>query len=268
MQPFYRVTSAVLGLVFFLTTCSVDDLKDPIIVPLIDQEFHLDLWQTLGESTLSNLEVRMTTIEDEECLNTRILSTYERTGRVTAITLYDILDPETCDPGSAPARGEERLTDLEPETYGIKIELRDVVSNDGTLHVTEDGYFIEMTESTGFTWLNKTIYRVPDNLLWGYVAFANAAEEARVADFVADLRAQGVPAELTEGYYGYFTVSNGGNTVKIADAPSADSAKIIFLDYTGGNALIDQKIAAFLSETGNENIELRLLNSRGDEWIN
>jgi hypothetical protein len=268
MLQYYRVVSALLGLVLCLTSCNVETIDDPIIVPLIEQEFQLDLWQTLGRSTPSNLEIQMSTIEEEDCLNALILSTYVRTGSELNITIYDILEPEVCDPGSAPARGEQEIVDATPGTYNIKIEIQDIVSNLGFLTVSEEAYTIDMLEETGITWLNKTLYRIPNDALWGYVAYTNTAEENRVTTLIEELRALGTPLTLAEGYYGYFTISNSGNSIKIQDAPNADSAKSLLLNYTAGRELINQKVSDFLSTSGNENIVLKLLDSAGNEWSN
>ena len=173
-----RVIIVFLSLVLTFSACKLENLNDPIIVPLVDKEFSLDLWQVLGVNSPSNLELKIYTIEEEDCLNTMILSNYNRTGRNISLTLYDILDPEVCDPGPAPAQGTQLVADATPDVYTLTIELQDVVSNTGTLTVTDEAYQVVMEEENGTTWLHTKLQRIPRNALWGYLAYTNAEEES------------------------------------------------------------------------------------------
>lgn len=264
----YRVVLALFSLFCFFSACKVESLGDPIIVPFVDQEFNLDLWQTLGGSTPSNLEIQMFTIEEEDCLNTQILSDYDRVGRELSLTLYDILDPEVCDPGPAPAMGVQLITDATPDVYGLKVELQDAVSNQGTLTVTEDAYLIEMEEENGINWLHYELHRIPENALWGYLTYTNAAEENRVTVFLEEINELSSELPLDEGYYGYFSITNSGNGLAVKDAPGTGQAHSFLVKYTGETNVIDQKVSDFLATTGNEEITLMLLDSEGNEWQN
>lgn len=263
-----RVVFVFLSLVLAFPACKLENLNDPIIVPLVDKEFSLDLWQTLGTTTLSSLELKMYTIEDENCLNTEILSNYNRTGRNISLTLYDILDPEVCDPGPAPATGSQSVTDASPDVYTLTIELQDVVSNGGTLTVTEDAYQVIMEEENGITWLHTELRKIPADALWGYLVYNNAEEESRVASFVDDINNLGSELSLTNGYYGYFSVTNTGDIIELKDAPATSELASIMVKYTGETTQIDQKVIDFLATPGNEAIELVLLDSNGNEWRN
>jgi len=263
-----RVVFVYLYLALALSGCKLDNLNDPIIVPLVDKEFSLDLWQTLGTNTLSNLELRMYTIEDENCLNTEILSNYNRTGRNISLTIYDILDPEVCDPGPAPATGSQLVTDAGPDVYTLTIELQDVVSNAGTLTVTEDAYQVIMEQEDGIIWLHTELRRIPADALWGYLVYTNTEEESRVASFVDDISNLGSELPLTNGYYGYFSVTDTGNITELKDAPTTSELATIMVKYVGETTQIDQKVIDFLETPGNEAIELVLLDSNGNEWRN
>jgi hypothetical protein len=262
------VVFAFLSLALAFSSCKLENLNDPIIVPLVDKEFSLDLWQTLGTNTVSNLELKMYTIENENCLNTKILSNYNRTGRNISLTLYDILDPEVCDPGPAPATGSESVTDASPDIYTLTIELQDVVSNGGTLTVTEDAYQVIMEEENGITWLHTELRKIPADALWGYLVYTNAEEESRIANFVDEISNLGSGLPLTSGYYGYFSVTNTGDLTELKDAPATNDLATIMVKYTGEAIQIDQKVSDFLETPGNEAIELVLLDSNGNEWRN
>lgn len=268
MSQNYRVVFVCLSLALAFSGCKLDNLNDPIIVPLIDKEFSLDLWQTLGANTPSNLELRMYTIENEDCLNTKILSNYNRTGRNISLTLYDILDPEVCDPGPAPATGVQSVTDASPDVYTLTIELQDVVSNGGTLTITDEAYQVVMDEENGISWLHTELRKIPENALWGYLVYTNPEEESRIASFVDEINNLGSDLPLTTGYYGYFSVTDTGEITELKDAPVTNDLATITVKYTGEAAQIDQKVSDFLGTPGNETIELVLLDSDGNEWRN
>ncbi len=263
-----RVVFVFLSLALVFSSCKLENLNDPIIVPLIDKEFSLDLWQALGTNTPSNLELKMYTIENENCLNTEILSNYNRTGRNISLTLYDILDPEVCDPGPAPATGSQSVADASPDVYALTIELQDVVSNGGTLTVTDEVYQVVMEEESGISWLHTELRRIPRNALWGYLAYTNAEEESRIASFVEEINNLGSELPLVNGYYGYFSVTNTGDITELKDAPTTNEFAIIMVKYAGEISQIDQKVNDFLETPGNEAIELVLLDSNGNEWRN
>lgn len=263
-----RVVFVFLSLVLAFSACKLENLNDPIIVPLVDKEFSLDLWQTLGTNTLSNLELKMYTIEEENCLNTVILSNYNRTGRNISLTLYDILDPEVCDPGPAPAQGTQLVTDASPDVYTLTIELQDVVSNAGTLTVTDDAYQVVMEEENGITWLHTKLQRIPTNALWGYLVYTNAEEENRVSGFIEEINNLGSELNLANGYYGYFSVADTGAITELRDAPATNELATILVEYSGEINQIDQKVSDFLETPGNETIELVLLDGNGNEWRN
>lgn len=263
-----RVVFALFTLALAFSGCKLENLNDPIIVPLVDKEFSLDLWQILGGNTVSNLELQMYTIEDENCLNTKILSNYNRTGRNISLTLYDILDPEVCDPGPAPASGAQLVTDANPDVYTLTIELQDVVSNAGTLTVTEEGYEVVMQEENGITWLHTELKRIPRNAFWGYLVHNNAEEASRIAELVEALNSLGTALDLSKGYYGYFSISNIGDITEFKDAPTTNNLVTVMMNYTGESTQIDQLINDFLETPGNEAIQLVLLDSNGNEWRN
>ena len=198
----------------------------------------------------------------------KILSNYNRTGRNISLTLYDIVDPEVCDPGPAPASGIQSVTDANPDVYTLTIELQDVVSNAGTLTVTEDAYEVVMLEENGITWLHTALKRIPRNALWGYLVPNNAEEANRIADLVEEINSLGTALHLSKGYYGYFSITSTGDITELKDAPTTNNLVTVMMNYTGESTQIDQVINDFLETPGNEAIQLVLLDGNGNEWRN
>ena len=265
MSQTTRFLFLLLGLSLLGGSCKVDSIGDPIIVPLIDQEFVLDLWENLQATTISPLEIRMATIAEENCLNAGILRAYERNNRALKLTLYQILDPEVCDPGQAPAKGKEAIYDVNSGVYQLDVELQGVVINPGTLTITSSSYKVEMQEENGTSWLHYELYRVPNAALWGYVTYSNAFQEQQTTDFFNNLAAMSEPIQLAEGYYGHFTVASGSGQLTVHEMPTQPGVRPFIYSYWGPKAPLDDLVANF-EATATAGMELVLLDQHGNEW--
>ncbi|PSR11523.1 MAG: hypothetical protein DA408_20850 [Bacteroidetes bacterium] len=264
MSQTTRFLLLLIGVSLLGGSCKVDSIGDPIIVPLIDQEFVLDLWENLQATTTSPLEIKMATITNENCLNAGILSTYERNNRNLKLTLFEILDPEVCDPGQAPAVGQEAIYDVNSGIYQLDVELQGVVVNPGTLTITSSSYKVEMQEENGTRWLHYELYRVPNAALWGYVTYSNAFQEQQCTDFINDIAAVSDPIQLPDGYYGHFTVADGGE-LTVNKMPNQPGIRPFIYSYWGPKATIDNLVADF-EATATTGMELVLLDQQGNEW--
>ncbi len=266
LNMFHPCRLAALALVVVsFSACKVESLDDPIIVPVVDQEFAFDLWQNLASTSMSPLEVRMYTLEDYECLNTSILTNYLRVGRNLELTLFDILDPEVCDAGLGPATGVEVLDNIEEDLYRLKIELQDVVQNDGWLTVTADSYTVEMEQENGISWQHYEMRRIPEEAFWGYITYPDAASQLQAETFLSDLQQLGTVADLQDGYYGHYSLSDNGTKVDVNTTSLPGQAITFLFEYTGENAEIDQRVEAFLMDADPE-LQLHFWNGKGDEW--
>jgi hypothetical protein len=239
LLPVFLLLSAVFS------TCKLDDLDDPIIIPVLDEEFTLNLWENLGQGANAGLAIDIQSTTEQPCLNTGISSRYERTGSAISLTLFDIVPPEVCDPGIAPAIGVESLGNVEDGVFTLEIAIKDIVTNTGKLVVTPDYYQVQMDQEVGIKWTNYELRRIPANTLWGYLTYTTSAQRDYAAVWLSStLVANSQPANLTDGYYGYFNVSNGGTTLRIQAMPT--SGVIPFaLRFTGNPADIDAWVAAF-----------------------
>lgn len=261
-----RLATLVL-IVVSLSACKVEPLDDPIIVPVVDQEFALEMWQNLASDSEYPLEIRMYTLEDYECLNTDILTNFLQVGRSLELTLYDILDPEVCEAGLGPATGIEVLDNIEEDLYRIKIELQDVVQNEGWLTVTDDTYLVGMEEENGIRWQHYEMRHIPEDAFWGYVTYPDASSQVQVESFLSDLQQIGTVSNLQDGYYGHYSLSDNGSKLEVNTTNLPGQAITFLLDYNGGNAEIDQRVEAFLADADPE-VELHFWNGKGDEWRN
>jgi hypothetical protein len=256
----------VLATLFLLGVgCNVDQDKDPIIVPVLEDEFYLDLWQSLSPQG-SELVIEFKTLTEEECLNAEVLSNYSRSNRNLTLTLFDILAPETCIPGPAPARGEESLAGLGQGTYNLTVELQEIVSNEGVLSVDESAFRVE-TPTNGFQWRHGRIERIPASALWGYITYNTQDERQLAEQQLAALSGFSELPDWTEGYYGYFSLDTDGSFV-LAERllPTTDSTTFVPFLLTCEDAVaLSDWLNTTIAQLGPA-MTLRMYNGVGEEW--
>lgn len=260
-----RWVSLVVVVTLCFTGCKLDSIDDPIILSFIEQEFSFDLWENLNTTSGSPLEIRMYTIDEGECLNATILSSYLRDQLELKLTLFEILEPETCDPGQAPATGVEAINDIEFGLYELKIELQGIVTNTGQLSSTSLSYSINMDEENGIQWLHDELFRVPNASLWGYLTYTESTGQAKAEAFLADLEAISDESSAQDGYYGHFGLSDTGNQLKIHDMPEEGNHIPFLYRYQGEKATLDQMVEE-LRENAPEGLKLVLRDQEGNEW--
>ncbi|RME95931.1 MAG: hypothetical protein D6772_12560 [Bacteroidetes bacterium] len=259
-----RVHTLFVGWLLLLgAACNLNQDKDPIIVPVLEDEFYLDLWQELSPAG-SSLVIEFETLQEEDCLNAEVLSSYERVNRILKLTLFDILEPESCIPGRAPARGEETLAGLEQGTYNLLIDLQEIVRNEGTLSIDAGGFQVE-TPTHGFQWRHGRIERIAPEALWGYISYANETERLIAEQQLTELAQFTTPLAGVVGYYGHFEIMEDGSFALAERILPGEASNLSFLlQYQDTTALAD-----WLADTRaqlSEGMSLRVFNGRGDVW--
>lgn len=196
--------------------CSLDSLNDPVIVADIENEFYIDLWETLGN--ISDFQLVIETIVDEECLNVPIDFDLLKRPNDFKVTLNEIVVPSDCNPGSAPATASVSLGNLPIGAYSFSINLKNTVNNVGLLTVTPNQYLLEMETEHGFILVRSQLLRIPDHTIWGYVNFV-ADQSDLAAAFIEELKTLTAPKNFLRGYYGHFTINNEVNNITVTDQP-------------------------------------------------
>jgi hypothetical protein len=253
------------SLLCILSACNLDQNKEPIVVPVLEDEFYLDLWQNLSPQG-SELVIEFKTLKEEECLNTEVLSNYSRSNRNLTLTLFDILAPETCIPGLAPAQGEEQLTSLGQGTYNLIIELQEIVANEGVLSIDDTAFRVE-TPTNGFQWQHGRIERMPASALWGYLSYTTDEERLLAEQRLAQLADFTSLPDWSAGYYGYFTLDETGNFSLADRLIPADTAVVPFLLTTEDTTMLGDWLETTRNQL-NEGMQLHVYNGVGEEWSN
>ncbi len=250
----------------YTSACKLNSLNDPIIISLVDKEFALELWQNL-QSPTNSLEIRFETIDDENCLNSSILSSYRNHSDNLSLTIFEILQPENCDPGTAPAKGVESIHSItEYINYPLQIELQEVVNNTGSLTMTNTYYEVDMSDSNGINWKRTKLFRIPQDALWGYITYNGEEQLLTANDFIQTLQneATTIPFNRGIGYYGHFELSST-NEITVKEAPEGEDSKVFLQSYNGSIENLEGLISTF-RDTAPEGMELHVFDGKGKIW--
>ncbi|MEM1216813.1 MAG: hypothetical protein AAGJ82_14050 [Bacteroidota bacterium] len=251
-------------LVFALGSCAVED-DPPINIPFVEQEFVLNLWEDLTDDPNNVLEIKLLTVANEPCLNTTILTEFSRSNQDLKVTLFDILDPENCVVGEAPAQGSQALGGVtETGVYQLEIELKDLVTNTGQLTVQPDYYEVEMSESSGISWTHQRLYRIPKNALWGFITYTNGEQQSLAANWLNELADFTSFLEVEPGYYGYFNRTDA-TELTITGAPELVDQVTFLVEFDGQMATLESAVAD-LQAQATEGLEFRIFDDKGNVW--
>ncbi|MEL7220227.1 MAG: hypothetical protein AAGJ93_02845 [Bacteroidota bacterium] len=254
----------ILSMLYF-TGCNIDSIDEPIIIPFVEQEFIFDLWENLSTTTGSALEIRMYTIEEGECLNTSILSSYTRDELELQLTLFEILYPENCDPGTAPAVGQEAINDIGFGLYDLKVDLQGLVTYKGQLNSTSLSYTVNMEEENSIQWSHDELLKVPNGALWGYLTYTEDEGLSKAEAFLTNLEEISDVSNANDGYYGHFELSEDGDILKINGMPEEGNQLPFIYRYQGEKMTIDQMVSE-LRENSPAGLELVLRDQKGNEY--
>lgn len=237
---------------------------EPIIILSVDREFSLNLRENLQSTTPVALEIHLESIKEQDCLNKIIQTNYSKHGNDLTVTISDILDPETCDPGNGPALGLELIDDIEEGSYDLMIELQEVVSNVGKLIVDQNTFKIEMNNEVGIKWQNKLLSRIPKTALWGYITYETGGQSGVATDFINTLLDKGDTFDQTDGYFGHFTIES--SEIIAVNKTTTDLNTRLFIQYYEGSLVeLDEMVDDF-RRTAPAEMVLQLFDGKGNEW--
>ena len=136
-----------------------------------------------------------------------------------------------------------------------------MVYNYGTLSVADDYYQVEMRNSDGITFPYKRLYRIPQNTIWGYIAYDENSSIPVASSFLNELEVLAVDKNFQDGYYGYFSVLNNNLSILNEDIPFSKQTAFGY-EFEGNN---DNLIGLLTSFRNNyPGMEFRIFTSKGE----
>jgi len=237
------------------------DKEEPSTQFNVNTDFEIDMKEDLSE-TGGTLIFKAKTINNQDCLDTGIDFNFNRTASQVTLSFLDLIVPEDCIAGNAPAVADINAGDLAIIDYQFKIDLRGEVKSNGVLNVLGDRYIVSFAETSGFEFPEKVLLRIPRHTIWGYVNHAESEIET-ANQFISLLGESAFPASLEEGYYGWFKGANDQVT-EMNDLPIERSNTLFVFEYEGEDETLENLLADFRSE--NENVEVSLFNWQGKSF--
>lgn len=227
----------------------------------VNTDFLIDMKEELSP-TGGTLLFNVKTVNNQDCLDTGIDYSFNRNPTNITLSFLDLLVPEDCVVGNAPAKASINTGDLAILDYRFKIDLREEIESNGVLNVLADRYIVSFSEASGFEFIEKTLMRVPRHTIWGYVNHGEDNEETAI-DFISNLATIASPMALEEGYYGWFKVANNRPT-EMENLPVERFNSLFVFEYDGTDEVLENFIANFRSE--NENVDIALFNWEGKSF--
>lgn len=241
--------SIILSLVFVLA-CSKESI-DPEIVVNIDDEFKIDLWEDLDNGK-SGFAFKVESVRSYDCRNNTINYRQVVGQRSVAITFEDIEKGPVCQAGNAPAMAHIAVGELSVNNYTLFLNLRGSIENRGALNVFEDRFEISMKDHDGIALVRKTLLRVPEGSVWGFVAFDSKEDESLAEQFFRDLEQleQIESAKYNEGYYGYFSL-DANNGLNISEVTDQTYSLPFLYQYKGAKSRLTELVERYQTQHGN-----------------
>lgn len=253
----------MLGMIVLTCACKLNSLNDPIVVPEIDKEFKVDIWENL-QPTGRTLVFKILTIKPENCENATVSYDYRQVGSLLTMSLNDINAPSDCNPGLSPASADIQAGYLSTGNYALNINLKNTVLNTGALHVNYEDYKIEMETEEGLTFVHRQLKRVPYSAIWGYVTYTENSQEANAQQMVDGIKSITNEANYPEGYYGYFNIAATNSEISVYNQPVTTLIKPFIYDFPGDVQVLNDKLAELRSEAP-AGVVVKLFNAKGQE---
>lgn len=248
--------------VLLLSGCNIfDDGKSKVVE--ITPEFNVDLFEELGQ--VRQFQLIATSIEEQDCENYSIDTHSQRSGKSIRISLNDIVFPENCLPGNAPAKSMIPLGFLANDNnYSFQINLKNTIFNNGMLSVTDRAYLLSMESSDGIELMRSELLRVPPKVVWGYIGFDDAGAVADApANFISDLESLTEPQDFEEGYYGHYSIG-GNNKLTFPTPLDFQHLQTFIYHFEGTDVDVENLLQSFRDGPAGEFMEIKLFNSMGE----
>ncbi|MCB0554140.1 MAG: hypothetical protein KDD02_11355 [Phaeodactylibacter sp.] len=242
--------------------CNLSSLEDRIVVPDVEDEFYLDLWESLTPQGRF-LEFRLRTIENEDCLNASIDHEIRQVQGNIALSINEVQQSQECVPGQAPASANARVGILQSGFYTVEVGLRKTVSTKGQLILTPDNYNLSLDSGGGVVLLHSQLKRIPEQSIWGYVSYENDGLKDVAQNLVQDILARCELQSLKNGYYGYFTIEDG--TLRLPNTVAPEGAFSFQYRLVESKENIQALLESYRSEYGDQ-LTVKVFNTLGEEW--
>ena len=252
----------IFAMGFLLTVSCRKNIGDKETIIAVDKEFEIIPWEKLDE-TGGTLQLRIATIQNQECGGTRINYGIDATNNQLTVTLKSLAYPAICNGFAEPARDTISLPTAKKGDMSFKLTLKDVVINDGTLHVDDSRYTLNMKKENGISMPKKEILRVPQGAIWGFISNDNGQDE-RFTQMIDSLKTITTPLSLVGGDYGYFTYNGTDLGIAAKFVTQRPNIRRFIYHQTGSKDQLASMLKYFKGVAG---MDYMVLTSDGKSYV-
>ncbi len=258
-----RLTPILFLVLGFLFTISCrKNLGDKETIIAVDKEFEILPWEKLDESG-AFLQLRLATIQNQECGGTRINYATNALNNQLTVSINSLAYPWTCNGFAEPARDTITLSSLKKSDIPFRLTLKDVIINDGILHVEDGRYTFEMKKENGISMPKKEILRVPQGAMWGFIATDNG-QDARYTQMIDSLKTIATPLSMPTGDYGYFNYTGTDIGIAAKFTTTKPTIRRFILRQTGTKEQLNAILKYFRTVVG---IDFMVLTYDGKSYV-
>ncbi len=256
--PYFVLVGALLQ---FCSGCSLaGDDKETIIQ--VDAEFSISLLEQLGSTR--QLVFELASVETDSCLNSTIDRSISVHSDQITLLLDGIVPASDCNPGEAPATGLANAGSLTNGIYNVAMTIRNTINDEGVLTVDNEKYALNMLTSDGVSIQNGKLYRIPNQLIWGWLAYDDPGAVGDLPQqFLLELDSLTTSLSLNDGYYGSFTIDAGGQMVMRTPPPNSFS-QTYYRQFTGDESQLKALLEHYRTEAAGA-MQLVLYTAAGKE---
>lgn len=252
----------IAAMLLCATACGLNELDDQIIVPVVEDEFYLSLWESFSPEK-RELEFKLRTIENTYCKNASIRQEVKFFPGNIQFSVNEIVQEAGCDPGQAPATGTSKIGALPSALYSLDVKLREKVTSKGQLTVSPESFDISLAKGGGIILLQSQLRRIPDQTIWGFISFTNPALSPEAQNLLRDISTQCELQSFRNGDYGYFSLQDG--TLRFPNTIAPPSALTFYYHYDGTGEGLRSLLESYRAAHGGE-LAVKIFNTRGEEW--
>lgn len=252
----------ILAFGFLLIISCRKNLGDKETIIVIDKEFEIVPWEKLDDSG-GKLQLRVATILNQECGGTHINYATNSLNNQLTVTLKSLRYPTTCNGFAEPARDTIELSDIKKGDIPFRLSLKDVIVNDGVLHVEDGRYWFEMKKENGISMPKKELLRVPQGAIWGFISNDNGQDE-RYSQMIDSLKTITTPLSMPTGDFGYFNYTGTDISIATKFTTQRPNIRRFIFRQTGTKEQLNSILKYFRTVAG---MDFMVLTSDGKSYI-
>ncbi len=215
-------------LILGFTSCQKDSNPDTNFVFDIEDEFELSLTEKLVPGDNTSFWLNISSLREFECTNYGLESSKNVfVNNSIQVAVSELIVPDDCIEGNAPAIGQVSFDALEPGTYEFSISIVNQIENKGTLYVQPDFYEMQIEDGNGILMPQTILQKIPNQTIWGYVSYEDNNIDL-VGDLLADLNQSLESLTLPDGNYGHFQYNDGQVTIPNVKASYSKHRSFVF----------------------------------------